>query len=172
MADWLHGGPDAAGFMTTGGTESILLAVKAARERGRERARRSRPERRAPGQRPRRVREGAHYFGLESRRIPVRRRLAGRRRRDGCRHRRQHRAGRRLRAAVPAGRDRPGRRDRRAGRRAGHQLPRRRLHGWGHAPLPRAAGPGGAAVGLRRRRASRRCRSTCTSSATRPRAPR
>ena len=54
----------------------------------------------------------------------------------------------------------------------GHQLPRRRLHGRGHAPLPRPAGPG------RRRRstspstASRRCRSTCTSSATRPRAPR
>ena len=32
-----HGAPDAAGFMTSGGTESILLAVKAARERGRAR---------------------------------------------------------------------------------------------------------------------------------------
>jgi sphinganine-1-phosphate aldolase len=32
--DWLEGGPDGAGFMTTGGTESILMAVKAARERG------------------------------------------------------------------------------------------------------------------------------------------
>src|SRR5437588_1842835 len=30
-----HGGPDAAGFMTSGGTESILMAVKAARERAR-----------------------------------------------------------------------------------------------------------------------------------------
>src|SRR5947208_11755473 len=30
MIDLLHGGPDAAGFMTSGGTESILLAVKAA----------------------------------------------------------------------------------------------------------------------------------------------
>src|SRR5205809_1854559 len=29
-----HGAPDAAGFMTSGGTESILMAVKAARERG------------------------------------------------------------------------------------------------------------------------------------------
>ena len=31
---WLDGGPEAAGFMTTGGTESILLAVEAARQRG------------------------------------------------------------------------------------------------------------------------------------------
>lgn len=34
-ADLLHGA-EAAGFMTSGGTESILCAVKAARERGRE----------------------------------------------------------------------------------------------------------------------------------------
>ena len=34
-AELLHG-PDASGFMTSGGTESILCAVKAARERGRE----------------------------------------------------------------------------------------------------------------------------------------
>ena len=33
-ADLLHG-PEAAGFLTSGGTESILMAVKAARERGR-----------------------------------------------------------------------------------------------------------------------------------------
>lgn len=33
VADMLHGGEDAAGFMTSGGTESILMAVKAARER-------------------------------------------------------------------------------------------------------------------------------------------
>ena len=37
VADLLHGGPEAAGFMTSGGTESILLAVKAARKRGRAR---------------------------------------------------------------------------------------------------------------------------------------
>ena len=42
VADWVGAGPDAAGFMTSGGTESILMAVKAARERGRaERARTS-----------------------------------------------------------------------------------------------------------------------------------
>ena len=32
---WLGGGTGAAGFMTSGGTESILLAVKGSRERGR-----------------------------------------------------------------------------------------------------------------------------------------
>jgi sphinganine-1-phosphate aldolase len=36
-AGLLHAPDGAAGFMTSGGTESILLAVKAARERGRER---------------------------------------------------------------------------------------------------------------------------------------
>jgi glutamate/tyrosine decarboxylase-like PLP-dependent enzyme len=34
-ADLLHGGDTASGFLTSGGTESILCAVKAARERGR-----------------------------------------------------------------------------------------------------------------------------------------
>ncbi|MEJ7585574.1 MAG: hypothetical protein WKF43_16175, partial [Acidimicrobiales bacterium] len=32
-ADLLHGSPGAAGFITSGGTESILMAVKAARDR-------------------------------------------------------------------------------------------------------------------------------------------
>src|SRR5687768_2185914 len=36
FADLLHGGSDSAGFMTSGGTESILLAVKAARNHGRQ----------------------------------------------------------------------------------------------------------------------------------------
>src|SRR4051812_42052803 len=34
-ADLLHGPDTASGFMTSGGTESILMAVKTARERGR-----------------------------------------------------------------------------------------------------------------------------------------
>ncbi len=36
VGDWLQAGPEGAGFMTTGGTESLLMAVKAARERGRK----------------------------------------------------------------------------------------------------------------------------------------
>jgi len=35
LADLLHAGPEAAGSFTTGGTESILLAVKTARDKGR-----------------------------------------------------------------------------------------------------------------------------------------
>src|SRR4051812_3893767 len=34
-AQLFHGDPDAAGFMTSGGTESILMAVKGGRRRGR-----------------------------------------------------------------------------------------------------------------------------------------
>ena len=34
-ADLLHGPPETAGFLTSGGTESILCAVEAARERAR-----------------------------------------------------------------------------------------------------------------------------------------
>src|SRR5690349_2104699 len=34
-SDLFHGTPGAAGFMTSGGTESVLMAVKAARERAR-----------------------------------------------------------------------------------------------------------------------------------------
>ena len=40
----LHAPDGAAGFMTSGGTESILLAVKAARERGRDERGVSAPE--------------------------------------------------------------------------------------------------------------------------------
>lgn len=35
MTDLLHGGPDASGTFTSGGTESILMAVKSARDRAR-----------------------------------------------------------------------------------------------------------------------------------------
>lgn len=35
MADLLNGGPDAAGSLTSGGTESILMAVKTARDKAR-----------------------------------------------------------------------------------------------------------------------------------------
>ena len=72
VAEWLHGGPDAAGFMTTGGTESILLAVKAARERGRAERGVARPNVVLPVSAHAAFEKAAHYFGLESRRIPVR----------------------------------------------------------------------------------------------------
>lgn len=70
VSDLLHGGPDAAGFMTTGGTESILLAVKAARGRGRERGVTA-PEMVLPTTAHAAFEKGAEYFGVRSVRVPV-----------------------------------------------------------------------------------------------------
>lgn len=70
VADLLHAGPDAAGFMTSGGTESILLAVKAARGRGRERGIGT-PEMVLPTTAHAAFEKAAHYFGVQSIRVPV-----------------------------------------------------------------------------------------------------
>jgi sphinganine-1-phosphate aldolase len=70
VADLLHGGPEAAGFMTSGGTESILLAVKAARARGRERGVTA-PEMVLPTTAHAAFEKGAEYFGVRSVRVPV-----------------------------------------------------------------------------------------------------
>ena len=72
MTGWLSGGPEAAGFMTTGGTESILLAVEAARQRGLVERDVRRPNVVLPTSAHAAFEKGAHYFGLENRRIPVR----------------------------------------------------------------------------------------------------
>ena len=70
VAGWLQAGPDAAGFMTSGGTESLLMAVKAARERGRERGI-DEPEMVLPVSAHAAFEKGAHYFGVRSVRVPV-----------------------------------------------------------------------------------------------------
>jgi len=68
---WLDAPEGAAGFMTSGGTESILLAVKAAREL----ARRERGTREAnvvlPTSAHAAFEKACHYFDLEARRVPV-----------------------------------------------------------------------------------------------------
>ena len=71
LADLLNGGPEAAGFMTTGGTESILLAVKAARTRGHERGVHA-PEMVLPTSAHAAFEKAAAYFGVRSVRVPVR----------------------------------------------------------------------------------------------------
>ena len=71
IADLLHGGPEAAGFMTSGGTESILLAVKAARTRGRARGVTA-PEMVVPASAHAAFEKGAAYFDVRSVRVPVR----------------------------------------------------------------------------------------------------
>ena len=69
---WLDGGPEAAGFMTTGGTESILLAVEAARQRGLVERDVRRPNVVLPTSAHAAFEKAAHYFTLENRRVPVR----------------------------------------------------------------------------------------------------
>jgi len=72
VAELVHGGESAAGFMTTGGTESLLMAVLAARERGRKEQGISAPEMVLPASAHAAFEKGAHYFGVKSVRVPVR----------------------------------------------------------------------------------------------------
>lgn len=68
----LHAGPDARGAMTTGGTESIFLAVKAARDRARaERPQITRPTIVAPQTAHPAFNKAAHFMGLRVVRVPV-----------------------------------------------------------------------------------------------------
>lgn len=69
---WVHGDETSAGFMTSGGTESILLAVKAARERGRREFGINQPNVVLPTSAHAAFEKACYYFGLESRRVPVR----------------------------------------------------------------------------------------------------
>jgi sphinganine-1-phosphate aldolase len=71
VTTWLHGGAEAAGFMTSGGTESILLAALAARQRGRAERAVQRPNMVLPASAHAAFEKAGHYFGVESRRVPV-----------------------------------------------------------------------------------------------------
>ena len=71
VGGWLEAGREGAGFMTSGGTESILLAIKAARERGRGERGITAPNVVLPASAHAAFEKGCDYFGLESRRVPV-----------------------------------------------------------------------------------------------------
>lgn len=71
-ADLLHGPDTAAGFLTSGGTESILCAVKAARERGRAERGVTEPEVVLATSAHAAFHKAAHLFGLRVRSVPVR----------------------------------------------------------------------------------------------------
>ena len=71
VADWFQGGEQAAGFITSGGTESLLLAVKGARERGRKERGITTPNVVLPTTAHAAFEKGCYYFGVESRRVPV-----------------------------------------------------------------------------------------------------
>ena len=67
-----HGPDTAAGFMTSGGTESILLACKAARDRAREERDVTAPEMVVADSAHAAFHKAAHYFGVRLHQVPVR----------------------------------------------------------------------------------------------------
>jgi glutamate/tyrosine decarboxylase-like PLP-dependent enzyme len=71
-AELLHAGGAAGGAMTSGGTESILMAVKTARDRARAERGVEKPELVAPYSAHPAFAKAAHYLGLELRQIPLR----------------------------------------------------------------------------------------------------
>jgi len=71
-ASLLHGDANVAGFMTSGGTESILCAVKASRERARAERGITEPELVLPNSAHAAFHKAAHYFGLRVHSVPVR----------------------------------------------------------------------------------------------------
>ena len=70
-AQLLNGPDSAAGFLTSGGTESILCGVKAARERGRAERGIDRPEMVVATSAHAAFHKGAHLFGLDVRQVDV-----------------------------------------------------------------------------------------------------
>src|SRR5690606_21450174 len=70
-ADLLHGGADAAGFLTSGGTESILCAVLAARERARAERGVEHGAIVLAESAHAAFHKAAHLFGLRVRKVPV-----------------------------------------------------------------------------------------------------
>jgi glutamate/tyrosine decarboxylase-like PLP-dependent enzyme len=70
-ASLLDAPADAAGFLTTGGTESLLMAVKAARERGRRERGIAAPEMVLATSAHAAFDKAAHYFGVKAVRVPV-----------------------------------------------------------------------------------------------------
>ncbi len=72
VAGWCHGGDSTAGFMTSGGTESLVLVVRAARKRAEREGRNlSSMNMVLPTSAHAALEKGADYFNVESRRVPV-----------------------------------------------------------------------------------------------------
>ena len=72
VAGLLHGGENAAGFTTSGGTESLLMAVKVARDWARDERDIHEPEMVLPTSAHAAFAKAAHYFGVRAVRVPVR----------------------------------------------------------------------------------------------------
>lgn len=72
VGQWLGANDDSAGFFTSGGTESLLMAVKAARDRSRAERGIDKPNMVLPTSAHAAFEKAAAYFDVESRRVPVR----------------------------------------------------------------------------------------------------
>ncbi len=70
-ANLLHGGEQAGGAMTSGGTESILLAVKSARDRARAERGVEKPEMVVPYSAHPAFAKAGQYFGVELKQVPL-----------------------------------------------------------------------------------------------------
>ena len=71
VGQMLNGDAETAGFLTSGGTESILCGVKAARERGRAERGITAPEMIVAESAHAAFHKGAHLFGIELHKVPV-----------------------------------------------------------------------------------------------------
>ncbi len=71
VGGWLGANKDSAGFLTSGGTESLLMAVKAARDRARAERGIKTPNMVLPTSAHAAFEKASAYFDVESRRIPV-----------------------------------------------------------------------------------------------------
>jgi len=72
VAGWVHGDDSTAGFMTSGGTESLVLVVRAAQKRAEREGRNlTNMNMVLPTSAHAALEKGADYFGVESRRVPV-----------------------------------------------------------------------------------------------------
>jgi len=67
----LHGGEEAGGAMTSGGTESILMAMKSARERAKAERGVERPNMVVPYTAHPAFAKACHYFEIEQRQVPI-----------------------------------------------------------------------------------------------------
>lgn len=69
---WVHGDADSAGFMTSGGTESLILSVRSALKRAEREGRDiSRANVVLPSSAHAAFEKASDYFGVENRRVPV-----------------------------------------------------------------------------------------------------
>ncbi len=147
-ANLFHGPDTAAGFLTSGGTESILCAVLGARERARNERGIEHPEMVLPRSAHAAFHKAAHLFGVTTRVTEVREDWTADVEAMAAAVNEKHRARRGSAPPVPAGCDRPDPGDRRARHRGRRQLPRRRVHGRLRPAVRRDAGTARAAVGL------------------------